>query len=125
MKYMELYNEIISILEGKRGIFRNLVSGRYNFTGRSVIIQDPNLEIDQVILPYYELVIVLEQRIINILRRSYNVSYDEAYGIWYKSSLRVDQRVKEIIQSIIDNSNNGRGVAVLVNRNPTLGYGLA
>jgi DNA-directed RNA polymerase beta' subunit len=125
MKYMELYNEIISILEGKRGIFRNLVSGRYNFTGRSVIIQDPDLEIDQVILPYYELVIVLEQRIINIIRRSYNVSYDEAYGIWYRASLKIDPRVKEIIQSIIDNSNNGRGIAVLVNRNPTLGYGLS
>jgi hypothetical protein len=125
MKYMELYNEVVSILEGKKGIFRNLVSGRYNFTGRSVIIQDPNLEIDQVILPYYELVIVLEQRIVNILRRSYNVSFDEAYNIWYKSSISIDPRVKEIIQSIIDNSCDGRGLPILINRNPTLGYGLA
>ena len=123
-KYMELYNEIISILEGKKGIFRNLVSGRYNYTGRSVIIQDPTLEIDQVILPYYELVIVLEQRIVNILRRSYNISFDEAYNIWYRAQIKIDPRVKEIIQSIIDSSCTGRGLPVLVNRNPTLGYGL-
>lgn len=122
-KYMELYNEIVSILEGKKGIFRNLVSGRYNYTGRSVIIQDPTLEIDQVILPYYELVIVLEQRIINILRRSYNISFDEAYNIWYRAQIKIDPRIKEIIQSIIDSSCNGRGLPVLVNRNPTLGYG--
>ena len=123
MKYMELYNEIINILEGKKGVFRNLVSGRYNYTGRSVIIQDPSLEIDQVILSYYELVIVLEQRIINILHRSYNMTFNEAYNVWYRAQIKIDPRIKEIINSIIHSSCNGRGLPILVNRNPTLGYG--
>ena len=124
MDYMRLYNEIVNILEGKKGIFRNLVSGRYNYTGRSVIIQDPSLEIDQVILPYYELVTVLEQKIINILTKSYGMSYSDAYDVWFKAQIKVNPRVKEIIQSLIDTSCNGRGLPVLINRNPTLGYGL-
>lgn len=123
MKYMKLYAEIVNILDGKKGTLRNLVSGRYNYTGRSVIIQDPSLEIDQVILSYYELVTILEQRIVNILHRSYNISYSDAYDIWYMAQIKEDPRVKEIIQSIIDTSCNGRGIPVLVNRNPTLGYG--
>ena len=104
LKYMELYNEIINILEGKKGVFRNLVSGRYNYTGRSVIIQDPSLEIDQVILSYY-------------------MTYNEAYNVWYRAQIKIDPRIKEIIISIIHSSCNGRGLPVLVNRNPTLGYG--
>jgi DNA-directed RNA polymerase beta' subunit len=46
MKYMELCEEILNTLSGKRGILRNLVGGRFNFSNRSVIRQDPTLRIN-------------------------------------------------------------------------------
>ena len=124
MKYMELYQEVLNILDGKKGTLRNLVSGRYNYTGRSVIIQNANLEIDQIRVSYYELVVILEQKIVNILSKSYNISPSQAYDIWFKAQIIEDPRVREIIESLIKASCNGRGIPVLVNRNPTLGYGL-
>ena len=118
-KYMELYDEIVEILSGKKGELRTLVSGRFNFSSRNVIKQNPNLRIDQVELPYAELVITQEQRIINILHRTYNITYQEAYNQWFKAVGKVDPIIVNIIKDIIKSSCNGEGIPVIINRNPT------
>jgi hypothetical protein len=120
-KYMELVNEVINILSSKKGQLRMLIGGRYNFSCRAVIRQDPSLRIDQVKLPYVELVKCLQQRIINILIRSYNISPSDAYAIWAKALAHKDERVGEIINSIIH--SNPEGLPVIINRNPTINFG--
>ena len=122
MKYMKLYDEIVEILSGKKGEARNLVSGRFNFTGRCVIKQNPNLRIDQVELPYVELVITQQQRIINILHKSLNITYQEAYDKWFKAISTVDKTVVDIIRDIIRTSCNGEGLPTICNRNPTISF---
>lgn len=117
-KYMVLYDEIIEILNGKKGELRNLVSGRFNFSSRSVIKQNPDLRIDQVELPYTELVITEQQRIINVLHKMLNISYQEAYDKWYTAIGTVDNTVVDILWDIIHSS--GEGIPVLINRNPTM-----
>ena len=121
MTYMDLVNEVMNILTGKRGQLRNLVSGRYNFSSRCVIRQDPTLRVDQIKLPYVELCIILRQQIINILVRNYNISPLEAYDKWYCAVAKKDQRVAEIIDILIH--ANPEGLPVLINRNPTINYG--
>lgn len=120
-KYIELYKELEKIVSGKKGTFRTLFGGRYNFTSRSVIVPNPDLRIDEVTLPYQTLVVLLQQQIINILVKSYNTSYAEARDIWAKSQNDKDKRVYNIIKEIIRDS--GRGIPVLINRNPTIAYG--
>lgn len=120
-KYIQLYKELENIVSGKKGVFRTLFGGRYNFTSRSVIVPNPKLRIDEVTLPYQTLVVLLQQRIINILVKSYNISYAEARDIWSKSQNAKDNRVYNIIEGIIKDS--GRGIPVLINRNPTIAYG--
>lgn len=124
-KFMELYTELESQLSGKKGDFRCLIGGRYNFSSRNVIVQNPDLRIDEVTLPYVALVIMLEQRIKNILIRLYNISPAEAHQIWYNAMIESDSRVKGIIQSIIQNYRDRGlpGMPVIINRNPTIGYG--
>lgn len=100
---------------------RSLFGGRYNFSARSVITPNPALRIDEVRLPYKALVELLQQSIINILQKSYNINYSEAYKIWYKGKIAKNQRIWDIIESLI--KNNKRGLPVLINRNPTIGYG--
>lgn len=121
MKYMDLYDEVVNILNEKKGQLRTLLSGRFNFSSRCVIRQNPKLRIDQVELPYAELVIVNQQKIINILHRMYNISYQEAYDKWYKSIGTVDQTIVNILQDMIRES--GEGLPVIINRNPTISYG--
>lgn len=121
MKYMELINEVMDILNGKKGQLRNLISGRFNYSSRSVIRQDATLRVDQVKLPYVTLVKCLQQRIINILVRNYNITPSEANDIWYRALSKKDDRIAEIISTIIRAS--GEGIPVLINRNPTISYG--
>lgn len=125
IKYMELYAELEVGLSGKKGDFRCLIGGRYNFSSRNVIVQNPDLRIDEVTLPYTGLVIMMEQRIKNILIRLYNISPAEAHQIWYNAVLEPDPKIKGILQSIIQNYRDRgmRGIPIIINRNPTIGYG--
>ena len=121
-KFMELYTELEAILSGKKGDFRCLLGGRYNFSSRSVIVQNPDLRIDQVILPTVALTVLLEQRIKNILHRFYNIQPAEAHAEWYKSTIEPTVRIKGIIQSIIDDyrSKGLPGIPLIINRNPSI-----
>lgn len=125
-KFMELYGELELILSGKKGDIRSLIGGRYNFSSRNVIVQNPDLRIDQVTLPYVALVIMLEQRIKNVLHRLYNFSFAEAHDIWSAALNKPDPRIEGIIQSIIDEykkRDGFTGLPVIINRNPTIAYG--
>jgi DNA-directed RNA polymerase beta' subunit len=115
---MELSSEIMNILTGKKGQLRMLVGGRFNFSCRAVIRQDATLRVDQVKLPYVELVKCLQQQIINILIRSYNINPSDAYDKWSRAIAKKDERIAEIIDSIIH--ANPEGLPVIINRNPTI-----
>ena len=119
-KFMELYTELENILSGKKGDFRCLLGGRYNFSSRNVIVQNPNLRIDEVTLPVVALTVMLEQRIKNILCRMYGMTPTEANDIWYKATITPNKKVNAIIQSIIDDCKRKGmpGLAVIINRNP-------
>ena len=125
LKLDQLYNEIIDIIKGKKGNIRSLFGGRCNFTSRNVITADPRLRIDEVRLPYSALIELLQQSILNILTKTYNLSYADAYKQWYQANLKKDKVIIDIINSIIHNSmENHRGLPILINRNPTISYGL-
>lgn len=125
MQFMLLYNEQEACLSGKRGDIRSLMGARYNFSSRDVIVQNPDLEIDEITLSTVALVKLLEPRIKNILHRLYNISYSEAHKIWDESKSDPTDFMKSIIQSIIDSEKEkGRpGIPIIINRNPTIGLG--
>jgi hypothetical protein len=114
MKYMEIYADLEKIIAQKKGYIRSLNGGRCNFTARNVIIPDPNLRIDEVILPYPTLVELMSLTIINILSKTYSPS--EAYRIWDESRIEYNPVIADLIQNIIDNQY----VAVILNRNPSI-----
>lgn len=117
-KYLKLYDEIIKIISKKKGNLRSVFGGRYNFTSRNVIIPNPKLRIDEVIMPYKAMVELLQQSIINVLQKSYNISYADAYNIWSKAQTTKDERVYNIIINLI--KDKPRGIPILINRNPTI-----
>ena len=96
---------------------------RYSFSSRSVIRQDPYLKPDEIRLPFHGLCELLQQVIINILVKTYNFSYAEAYKKWYKAQVTGnDQVVYDIIDGLIKDDPKG-GIPFLINRNPTIAYG--
>ena len=120
-RYNALYTEVVNICSGKKGIIRNLIGGRCSFTSRSVIVPDPTLRVNQVTLSYHTLLELLQQTIINILVRTYNIGYNDAYMRFKQAQIVPDQRIRDIIENIIVTSDGG--IPVLINRNPTIDYG--
>ena len=114
MKYMEIYADLEKIIAQKKGYIRSLNGGRCNFTARNVIIPDPDLRIDEIILPYPTLVELMSLTIINILSKTYAPS--EAYRIWDESRIEYNPMIADLIQNIINNQY----VAVILNRNPSI-----
>jgi len=118
-----VYNELKEILAKKKGDLRSSIGGRYSFSSRSVIRQDPYLMADQIKLPFHGLCELLQQVIINILVKTYNFSYAEAYKKWYKAQVTGnDQVVYDIIDGLIKDNPDG-GLPFIINRNPTINYG--
>jgi DNA-directed RNA polymerase beta' subunit len=111
--YNNIYTELKNILSKKKGDIRSSIGGRYAFSSRSVITQGTDLMPDQVRLPYHGLCELLQQVIINILVRTYNCSYANAYKRWYKAQLTFDQVVYDIIDGLIKDSN--KGLPILIN----------
>ena len=87
---------------------------RFNFSSRCVIAQDPSLRVDQIKLPYVALAIMLQQKIINILSRTYNIRSAEAYQIWFKGVTTPNKRIYDIINSIIH--YDPEGLQCIINR---------
>ena len=104
-------------------MIRALFGGRYNFTARSVIAPGPDLRIDEVALSYPCLCGLLQQRIINILHKSYFMKYNDAYKLLHESMHHENPIIRQIIEGIIQSSD--RGIPLLINRNPTISYGVA
>ena len=123
-KIVELVDSVIEILSGKKGTIRNLFGGRYNFSSRNVITANPKLRIDEVTLPYSALIELLKASIINILHKLYSMTYDEAYNVWYKANIKKNPIIIKIINQIIkESTSTGRGLPVIINRNPTINFG--
>lgn len=114
MKYMEIYADLEKIIAQKKGYVRALNGGRYNFTARNVIIPDPDLGIDEIILPYASLIELMSLTIINILSKTYSPA--EAYRIWDEARIEYNPTIGNLIQSIIDSQY----VGIILNRNPSI-----
>ena len=121
MQYNDLYTELEKTLSQKKGAVRTLFGGRYNFSCRSVIVPSQELDIDEVRLSYHALCELLQQSIVNIIQKTYNILYSDAYKIWYKAQVTHNQMVEDIINGII--KSYPRGIPILLNRNPTINYG--
>lgn len=100
------------MLKGKQGRFRqNLLGKRVDYSGRSVIVVGPDLELDECGLPKR---MALELFKPFVMRRL--VDHGHAHNIKAAKRLveRVDQRVWEVLEEVI------RDHLVLLNRAPTL-----
>ena len=58
---------------------------------------------------------MLQQQIVNILVRNYNISPSEANSRWERAIAKKDDRIAEIIDNLIKAS--GEGLPFLINRN--------
>ena len=101
-----------NIIEGKQGRFRqNLLGKRVDYSGRSVIVVGPSLELNQCGLPKEMAIELFKPFVVNkLIERGYVQNIKSAK----KKIERSDPKVWDILEEVID------GHPVMLNRAPTL-----
>ena len=117
---MELWEMTFANVEKKHGHIREEIhGGRINFSARNVIIPDPELKSDEVVLGYLTFLELYRHEIVANLVRMLDCSYEFATEEWSRATRVFNPRIYEVMGYII----NKHKPKVVINRNPTINYG--
>lgn len=121
-RVVDLNNSIFNLLDGKTGFIKqHIIGGRLSWSSRCVITPDPDLEADQIKLPYLAFMEMYKFELIGYIKDINKVTLAQAFHIWNMACLRFDPKVYEIIKYMLKVDEP----ACIVNRNPTINYGSA
>lgn len=120
-QYFQLCDEVMENIKAKNGLIRNQICGtRINFSARNIISPAKSgYKIDEVVMPYQTFLHLYKYELINILSQIKQISLVQAESVWYQATLEMDEEVYKIMKKMILEEE----VSILLNRNPTIGYG--
>ena len=119
MRVNELWALNFSLIDGKHGWTRgNLLGGEFNFSGRSVIVLDPSLHIDQVDISYKAFIVQYRGHIIKRIIRDKGWTITKASN-YLSSKFMYDDYVYKIMCDIVREDHP----QIILNRNPTITFG--
>lgn len=114
-KVNDLYQLVFQLINGKEGFIRSeILGGMINFTARNVIIPDPHLKADEVIVNYMTFLELYKYEIIAAICKVYNVATSEAYEQWFKARIKYSPKIHELMNYLLKKQTR----YILVNRNP-------
>ena len=101
-------------VKSKKGIIRNQICGtRINFSARNIISPaKAGIKIDEIVLPYLTFIELYKFELINIIKTTQGISFKAAEKVWYKATLKFDEKVYLIMKKMIAENELG----VLLNR---------
>ena len=119
-KVNELYEKMFSLINKKDGFIKSgVLAGRMNYTSRNVIISNPNLAADEIILSYISFLEMYKFEIIQKLASTQNITEAQAYSEWYMGCINFSEKIYKIIKLMIAQDLT----YVIINRAPTIAYG--
>ena len=119
-KVNELYEKMFSLINKKDGFIKSgVLAGRMNFTSRNVIISNPNLAADEIILSYISFLEMYKFEIIQKLASTQNITESQAYAEWYMGCINFSEKIYKIIKLMIAQDLT----YCLINRAPTIDVG--
>ena len=102
-----------SLIDGKNGWVRgSCLGGEFNSSGRSVIVLDPSLKIDEVDMPYNAFLEQYKGHIIREICRDKGWTITKATN-YLSSKFNYDEYVYSIMCRLVDT-----GIRLIINRNP-------
>lgn len=120
MRANELWSLNFSLIDGKHGWTRgNVLGGEFNFSGRSVIVLDPTLKIDEVDMAYKAFIVQFKGHIIRRIIKDKGWTITKATN-YIASKFTYDDYVYKIMCDIIREEEP----KIVLNRNPKAIVGL-
>ena len=90
--------------------------GRMDFSARDVIVPNPTLRADEIILSYLAVLELYKLEIINLIVKIHGCTYTVALKYWFDAHLQFSPFVYQIMEHLRENSKHG--LICLINRNP-------
>lgn len=119
-KLMSLWEKIFEQIDQKEGYIKSdILGGQINFSSRTVIIPDPTLKADEIVMNYIQFLEMYRYEIIACLVKISGISEYEAANEWKLATINYSEKIYQIMKYIIKK----RKPKVLINRNPTINYG--
>lgn len=119
---MAVYEMTKDSISQKDGDIRGkIMGGRWNYTGRCVIIPLSGTKIDEISLPYRTFMEIYKPEIINLLMKFNGITIYKALEKWNEALLEFNPKVYQIMLYLIEHTKSG--LYVFINRNPTIAYG--
>lgn len=119
-KVNELYEKMFNLINKKEGFIKSgVLAGRMNFTSRNVIISNPDLAADEIILSYISFLEMYKFEIIQKLASTQNISESQAYAEWYMACIKFSEKIYKIIKLMIAQDLT----YCLINRPPSIDFG--
>ena len=119
MRVNELWAMNFTLIDGKHGWCRsNVLGGEFNYSGRSVIVLDPTLKIDEVDISYKAFIEQYKGRIIRRIIKDKGWTITKAYN-YLASKFMFDEYVYSIMCDIVREEEP----RIIINRNPTITFG--
>lgn len=116
---LKVGDSIIELIKNKRGTIRKIIlAGRVNFSARNVIVPNPDLKTNEVILNYVTFVELYKIPLINLISLSEGISYVEAQRYVDQAQLSYDDKLYGYINELLSKTKGG--VRVMINRNPSI-----
>lgn len=116
---LKVGDALIESIKNKRGTIRKIIlAGRVNFSARNVIIPNPDLMTNEVILNYVTFIELFKIPLINLVSLSENVDYVEAQKYVNQAQLAYDEKMYGYINELLEKTKGG--VRVMINRNPSI-----
>lgn len=119
MRANELWQLNFSLIDGKHGWTRaNVLGGEFNYSGRTVIVLDVSLHIDEVDLPYKSFLEMYKGQIIKRICADKNWSITKATN-YVLDRFTFDPYVYSVMNRVLEEERP----RIIINRNPTITYG--
>lgn len=119
-KVNELYTKMFNLINKKEGFIKSgVLAGRMNYTSRNVIISNPDLAADEIILSYISFLEMYKFEIIQKLASTQNITESQAYTEWYMGCIKFSEKIYKIIKLMIAQDLT----YCLINRPPSIDFG--
>lgn len=92
-----------------------------DFSARDVIVPNPTLRADEIILSYLAVLELYKLEIINLIVKIHGCNYTRALKYWFDAHLHFSPFVYQIMEYMRENTK--LGLLCLINRNPTIDFG--
>lgn len=120
------YDDTFALMAHKHGHFRkHLYGSRTNFSFRAVITSiTAGREYDEIEAPWCMAITVFRDHLLNLLAE-YGMSLNDSIGFLYKHTNRHHPLLESMMTKMVENTRGGKGIYVLIQRNPSLLQGSA